>query len=792
MNLIKKKSVQTGLAAALALFLVLILHLAGNLAPIRTIDTSNMEDIPCEEAIGEIREDTVVKQQFVFEQDILNSFAVRVATYKSVKDSTLSVTLTDLTLNKKVQSWSVETKSIGDGAFQTFSLNQELNDVRGHIFELQITSDAQKGNAVTLWQNGQSLYQGEMSINNTLQDGQLVLGFNVLSSVSYVNYVYAFFLTFGFVVFLLFLFWKKPWRYYVQPLRRELSFVKQEKKKIIAFTITEVILLPICFVAEKLISKFDLLQPNTVGAFNEFRFAFLFVCLSAIALLAYSYKHLDARPEIIVFLLLLGVGSLYVFSLPSEVFISWDEAIHYNRAVSLSYCIGGEQNAAEYWLYSGNGLRPENYHVIEQLNAAQIDFQNMFHVGATAPVDSAALGSLWIICYLPSALGLLIGRIFHFPYHIIFMMGAFANLLLYSVLVYLAVRKVKSGKMILTAIALMTTTVFLASRYSYDIWVIGFFLLGMSYFLSAMQTQGTIGKKDLVVMWAAFFFGSFAKSIYFLIMSCLLFLPKEKFTSKKQHVLFKTAVLASMGALAAGMVLPFVLIPAIFALFYGVCYFAYLIIQKMSKKQLIIVGTVCTILIVAVGMLAAYKIVPGMLGEGDLRGGAVNPSEQYLDILNNPFEYIKILFNFLSQKYLSFTHVNGWTINFSFMAYVGVSSIRFLPAVLLILVAATDKNRYDTWGKQWKVRLGMVISVFATICLMATALYIDFTPYGSKEILGCQARYLIPLFYPFFALIGSAKIQNRMNRKWYNGIVIGISTVILLTNIWTLLISAYY
>ncbi len=60
-------------------------------------------------------------------------------------------------------------------------------------------------------------------------------------------------------------------------------------------------------------------------------------------------------------------------------------------------------------------------------------------------------------------------------------------LLTYALTVYFAIRKLKSGKMIMSVIALFPTNIVLASNYSYDPWVTGFSLLGTAYFVSEMQ-----------------------------------------------------------------------------------------------------------------------------------------------------------------------------------------------------------------------------------------------------------------------------------------------------------------
>ena len=73
--------------------------------------------------------------------------------------------------------------------------------------------------------------------------------------------------------------------------------------------------------------------------------------------------------------------------------------------------------------------------------------------------------------------------------------------------------------------------------------------------------------------------------------------------------------------------------------------------------------------------------------------------------------------------------------------------------------------------------------------LMATALYIAFTPVGNGEINGCQSRYLIPLLSPFILLLTGQRFNLIKNKTAYNGTVLGVASVAVLAQTYQMIIS---
>lgn len=99
-------------------------------------------------------------------------------------------------------------------------------------------------------------------------------------------------------------------------------------------------------------------------------------------------------------------------------------------------------------------------------------------------VDYSGSGiSLVNTAYLPEAVGLVIGRGIGLPYIMTYKFGKMVNVFLLAILVFFAMKKLKYGKIIILLIALIPTNIFLAGNYTYDTWLTGWAMLGLSTFL---------------------------------------------------------------------------------------------------------------------------------------------------------------------------------------------------------------------------------------------------------------------------------------------------------------------
>jgi len=214
-----------------------------------------------------------------------------------------------------------------------------------------------------------------------------------------------------------------------------------------------------------------------------------------------------------------------------------------------------------------------------------------------------------------------------------------------------------------------------------------------------------------------------------------------------------------------------------------------------SKKGYIgyLAGVSCAIMI-AIGVIALPYFASGGGGAGDNRGGEnINASEQTMFILQNPVTYAIILLRFIRDYLISIhttQHYHHLQHYVTFFIHLGTSAYYFVVWGLLGFVAITDRNENDALTSRIKDKALISFLVLSTFALIATAMYLSFTPVGEDTIAGIQGRYLMPFLFPFFYIIGGFKINNDMNKQMYSMGVYGIMSFVLLTGVWEKLL--YY
>lgn len=467
---------------------------------------------------------------------------------------------------------------------------------------------------------------------------------------------------------------------------------------------------------------------NSVGQYFTFsRCAYITAVLAIVYCFFFFRKDIGQKPERLFLCLTLILGSLMIVTSPFG-HKSWDLDSHFKWAVNASYYKESYASIADIKIYCADpesGIKSS----LPETQAAITAFDD-YGRGIIATQENETT-----IAHRLSGAFIAISRLFGAGFYVQFLCGEFANLLIYAVVSFFAIRKLNSGKMILTVIALFPTSLFLATNYSYDYWVTCFSFLGMAYFISEMQQQEKpITFKDSLIMCGAFSVACLPKLLYAPLMLIPFFMRKKCF-SKKEHRKY-------LGLCAAVLLLLFALL-----------------------------------------LLKSWATIAS---GGDMRGGAeISTDGQIEYIFAVPFTYMKTLLKFLRQ-YLSFGNMSSYIVNF---AYLGMGVCPGVFVFLMFFTAVTDKNSYDQFAGNGFLRIAALVFYLGMAALMATALYIAFTPVGADTISGCQARYLIPVLFPLMSLIGNpGSICRVCNYKKYNLTIMAIATVTILYNIYRVMI----
>ena len=466
-----------------------------------------------------------------------------------------------------------------------------------------------------------------------------------------------------------------------------------------------------------------------------------------------------AMPAITFAVVAFSAGCSIIAAFPVSNMMSWDDQIHYQHAVGISYVVDEETTASDRALFPPLDRIEPGFAVNAGFNRFPIDshqtwfafqvalFERELNERADAasvrvtPGLSEDVTSVSVLAHAPAAAGLWLGRLLHLPFTATFVLGRLFNLAVYCAIGYAAIRLIPCKKLLLAVLLLLPLNVFVASNYSYDYWVTALTALGIALFV---REYGKEGAPDLRVVAASFgvLVLAFApKAVYFPILGIVFLLLFSRRISGRAA---RRAVACAVGAvLVLGLVM---MLPLLFS---------------------------------ATGDVS------------DVRGGdGVNSSKQIAFILADVPRFLGIVAHFLVHEYLPIPIVENHYLSFAFFSdlvtvapyLVGFTSA-FIGAVALL-----DSDRTSMRLVSWPGRLWMSFAAVATLYLICTALYISYTAVGAGTVAGVQPRYLVPLLIPAMLFIFNFKIS--VERR--PGVDIGFcaaSAVVLFACVWLLIVS---
>lgn len=475
-------------------------------------------------------------------------------------------------------------------------------------------------------------------------------------------------------------------------------------------------------------------QGLVVSVSNTFRINFLRVLffiggMVAIAFVILDKKIFQGKLEIafILFSLLFG-GFLIVFN--GTNLLSWDEYVHYDNAYRASF--GQTIQYTEAALQMKGNVTP-TFDTLEEREFLSAYTQERNDYSKADIKYQQRFVQYNMRAYLPQSIMLAIARILHLPFSWAYMLGKVGNLLFYTLIMALAIRITKIGKIYICILGLLPTPLFLATAYAYDAVITALVFLGFILWLNEiLDKEKKMKWYTALAIILCFVVGTWSKTIYMVMMLLLCFLPKEKFDSKWKSGLFRI----------------------------GAAVLVVMLLITIYKSP-----------IEATGATADLQSNTAYLG--DKRASGANFEQQIKYIISNPLAYTKVLLR--SLKNSAYDYLVG-TSTWLLYAYIGrFPEIFSVLTCLLILGAAlfqTKEDREYYLTTKWKVLLG--IMSFGMASLVWTGLYITFTTVGVNYINGVQGRYYIPFILPLMFVFKNNKCKLKISTEVYYKVVFSI------------------
>lgn len=486
--------------------------------------------------------------------------------------------------------------------------------------------------------------------------------------------------------------------------------------------------------------RFTAFESSCVPRVNPLRLGF-FWAVFAVAGMVFCLRDVFARHIERGFLVMaLCFGLLFSLSLPANK-VSWDEEVHfsqvfwlanYKKPIDITNPVLMEFiTGMDTWPYNQPGGAEE-----QKLLDSYLEEQARYGEGEHH--WSADVNWTTVTGYAGSAVMVKAAEILHLPFQILWKLGRLGNLLVYCAIMYAAIRLCPAGKAIMAFLALMPEPLFLAGTYSYDPTVNAFlwlsFALMLRYILPGQQEK--ISWKMYALILLTFFWGCRIKAVYAPLLLLGLFIPKERYRSRRECLLMRAGFLL----LTAGLILSFVL-PVV-----------------MAPRDI-----------------------------GDLRGGDTSEKGQMAYILGQPLGYAKILAESIFRTFPSYCfgeaslgllgHIR--TITHTWLLYAG--------AAMVILTGTGQKQEEERASScpGWKFRLPVFLLAGFTAVLVWTSMYIAFTVPGKAAIEGVQGRYYLPFLFLLWFIFSPPGISLKIREEKYNALVLGLAALILSSTWWS-------
>lgn len=446
-------------------------------------------------------------------------------------------------------------------------------------------------------------------------------------------------------------------------------------------------------------------------------FAFLILAVIYIYMLLKKVKRVEYY--FVISTLLLGT----VYSLILQPFAMPDEEFHFGEAYRLSNAIMGYPiNDEQGYIYmrecdiNERVSCPNNEYTIDMLKAlirGNNDRSEML-------VSSESTRNLYspIIMYVPQAIGLTIGRLLHVNYIRLIFLGRLMNLLMFTAIVYGAIKIMPYGKWIFFAICQIPMVLESVSSLSYDVLILALTLLFIAYLLKLRASEDKIGIKQISILAVISFIYATLKPVYIPLIALVFLLPDKRISNKKWKSWACKTLIMGVGLLSALLLYKF----SFMSMMQIQDEISYAESETEYNSEM------------AVDVMEVYRITDNIPYE--------LPNLQF--VLENPFDLAESFlgaFMTYADEYLLALFGCGlgrlWDLK-------NPMHIGLLTMILLYISCrrecGTGNYLVDLSGRLWIIFL-VAGSCFAVFLSM----YVAYTQPDDKVIRGVQGRYLLPL-----------------------------------------------
>lgn len=356
---------------------------------------------------------------------------------------------------------------------------------------------------------------------------------------------------------------------------------------------------------------------------------------------------------------------------------------------------------------------------------------------AGIPVTAVSITSIITyspIPYLASASVILMGEILNFSPLILMYIGRLANLFVWLLFIYLAIRIIPVHKWVLLMLSLMPMAIFQGASLSADSFTMALSFIVIAIFLkfSFGNNKELINLKDMGVLLLLLSLLALSKQTYFFLIFLFFLIPANKFGSMKRM---------------------FILFIFLFISTFGIS--------------------------ILWNMVVNGFYIPSYPG--------VSITGQTSFILSYPLNFVDAVINTILTSNILLSIIRTFVGNFGWDSAQIPGWLIVLYLSMLTITSLLDKTNIIINLKQ---KLIIFITLLIVIVLICISMYITATPIGQNSIRAIDGRYFIPVAPLLFLLFYNLRIKFDIT-KGYNLIIIGTILISLTIAIYLILKKFY-
>lgn len=296
------------------------------------------------------------------------------------------------------------------------------------------------------------------------------------------------------------------------------------------------------------------------------------------------------------------------------------------------------------------------------------------------------------IVYAPQIIGITIGRLLELNGVQTFMLGRLFALCIYIFVMYLAIKIIPFGKVLLFIIGVLPVSMELAASVNYDALIMPMCFFLIAYILNLAYVTDKIRIKNYIVLALCIFLIAIVKYVYLVLLLLGLLIPSEKFGGNKKKIF------AAMGLVFLGIV------------------------------------------IVLLTNLGSVLSMAGRIGTN--LGYTTDKKYLLSDIYHNPIHFLGIMFRTIEQKMSEYIS-EALGAKMGWRAFGVSSAVQYISLICLILGIYIDDSDIKINGKDRAILISCAAFVIFGVLL---SMLLAFTTASSDVVNGVQGRYLFPAF----------------------------------------------